>query len=213
MNRGKYPKIGETYEIILSTYCDEGQPNAAPMGIKFLRNKRVFIKLFKGTRTLNNIMKRRCAIANVTSDPLLFYKTTFKEKNQLSPNYFSRSNIIDAPYLRSADGYIQMTLGTCKHKRSYVETEFHIKKRINLKKTRSDLYSRGAHALIEAIIHSTRINEFLAKGKTKKTNKLIQLVNHYNELIQRVSPDSDYEKIINEIQNRINKWKNEKNMR
>jgi hypothetical protein len=191
MNRGKYPKIGETYEIILSTYCDEGQPNAAPMGIKFLRNKRVFIKLFKGTRTL----------------------TTFKEKNQLSPNYFSRSKIIDAPYLRSADGYIQMTLGTCKHKRSYVETEFHIKKRINLKKTRSDLYSRGAHALIEAIIHSTRINEFLAKGKTKKTNKLIQLVNHYNELIQRVSPDSDYEKIINEIQNRINKWKNEKNMR
>lgn len=212
MNRGKYPKIGETYEIILSTYCDEGQPNAAPMGIKFIRKKRVFIKLFKGTRTLNNIMKRRCAIANVTNDPFLFYKTTFKEKNQLSPNYFSRSKIIDAPYLRSADGYIQMTLGTCKHKRNYVETEFHIK-RINLKKTRSDLYSRGAHAVIETIIHSTRIKEFLAKGKTKKTNNLIQLVNHYKELIQRVSPDSDYEKIINEIQNRINKWKNEKSIR
>jgi len=212
MNRGKYPKIGETYEIILSTYCDDGQPNAAPMGIKFLRRKRVFIKLFKGTRTLNNIMKRRCAIANVTSDPFLFYKTTFKEKNQLSPNYFFRSKIIDAPYLRSADGYIQMTLGTCKHKRSHVETEFHIK-RIHLKKTRSDLYSRGAHALIEVIIHSTRIKEFLAKGNTKKTNKLIQLVNHYKELIERVSPDSDYEKIINEIQTRINKWKNEKSIR
>jgi hypothetical protein len=212
MNRGEYPKIGETYEIILSTYSDEGQPNAAPMGIKFIRKKRVFIKLFKRTRTLNNIMKRRCAIANVTSDPFLFYRTTFKEKNQLSPNYFSRSKIIDAPYLRSADGYIQLTLVTCKHKRSYVETEFHIK-RINLKKIRSNLYSRGGHAVIEAIIHSTRIKEFLAKGKTKKTNNLIQLVNHYKELIQRVSPDSDYEKIINEIQNRINKWKNEKSMR
>ncbi|WP_455279738.1 DUF447 domain-containing protein [[Eubacterium] cellulosolvens] len=211
MNRGKYPKIGETYEIILSTYCDEGQPNAAPMGIKFLRKKRVFIRLFKGSRSLNNIIKRKCAIANVTSDPFLFYKTTFKEKNQLSPNYFSRSKIIDAPYLRSADGYVQMTLTKCKHKRSYVETEFHIKE-INLKKTRSNIYSRGSHALIEAIIHSTRIKEFLAEGNTKKTNKLIQLVNHYKELIERVSPDSDYEKIINEIQTRINKWKNEKNI-
>ena len=208
MNRGKYPKIEETYEIILSTYCDEGQPNAAPMGMKFIKKKRVFIKLFKGTRTLNNIMKRRCAITNVTSDPFLFYKTTFKEKNQLSPNYFSRSKIIDAPYLRSANGYILMTLATCKHKQSYVETEFHIK-RITLKKTRSGLYSRGAHAVIEAIIHSTRIKEFLTKGKRKKTNQLIQLVNHYKELIQRVSPDSDYEKIINELQNKINKWKNE----
>ena len=78
-----------------------------------------------------------------------------------------------------------------------------------MKKTSFDLYSRGAHAVIEAIIHSTRIKEFLAKGKTKKTSKLIQLVNHYKELIQRVSPDSDYEKIINELQNKINKWKNE----
>lgn len=212
MNRGKYPKIEETYEIILSTYCDEGQPNAAPMGIKFLRNKRVFIRLFKGTLTLNNIMKRRCAIANVTSDPLLFYKTTFKGKNQISTNYFSRSKIIDAPYLRSADGYVQMTLETFKPKRSYVETKFNIKV-VTLKKNRSDLYSRGSHALIEAIIHSTRIKEFLAQGNTKKTNKLIQLVNHYKELIERVSPDSDYEKIINEIQTRIIKWKNGKNIR
>jgi hypothetical protein len=212
MNRGKYPKIGETYEIILSTYCDDGQPNAAPMGIKFLRNKRVFIRLFKGSRTLNNIMKRKCAIANVTSDPFLFYETTFKEKNQLSPNYFSRSKIVDAPYLRSADGYVQMTLETFKPKRSYVETKFNIKV-VTLKKNRSDLYSRGSHALIEAIIHSTRIKEFLAQGNTKKTNKLIQLVNHYKELIERVSPDSDYEKIINEIQTRIIKWKNGKNIR
>jgi hypothetical protein len=212
MNRGKYPKIETTYEIILSTYCDDGQPNAAPMGIKFCKNKRVFIRLFKGTHTLNNIMKRRCAIANVTSDPLLFYKTTFKEKNQLPTKYFSRSKIIDAPYLRSADGYIHMTLITCKNKRSYVETEFHIKK-MNLKKIQSELYSRGAYAVIEAIIHSTRIKEFLIKGNMKKTNKLIKLVNHYKELIEKVSPDSDYEKIINEIKTSINKWKNEKSIR
>ncbi|WP_455368991.1 DUF447 domain-containing protein [[Eubacterium] cellulosolvens] len=212
MNRGKYPKIEETYEIILSTYCDDDQPNAAPMGIKFLTNRKVFIRFFKGTRTLNNILKRRCAIANVTSDPLLFYKTTFKEKNHLPTNYFSRSKIIDAPYLRSADGYVQMTLTMYKNKRSYVETEFNIKE-MNLKKIQSKLYSRGAHAVIEAIIHSTRIKEFLAKGNRKKTNKLIPLVNYYKELIERVSPESDYEKIINEIQTKINKWKNKKSIR
>lgn len=213
MNRGKHPEIEKTYEIILSTYCDDGQPNAAPMGIKFLRNNRVFIRLFKGTLTLKNVMKRRCAIANVTSDPILFYKTTFKEKKQLPKNYFYRSKIIDAPYLRSADGYVQMTLVKWKNKRNFVETEFYVKK-MNLKKLKSELYSRGSHAIIEVIIHSTRIKEFLTKkNNIKKTNKLIKLVNHYKELIKRVSPDSDYEKIINEIEARINKWKNEKSIR
>lgn len=74
---------GEIYEIILSTYNKDKRPNAAPMGIKFAGKKTISIQFYKGSQTLNNVLTRRCAVANLTHDPLQFYMMAFKRKNSL----------------------------------------------------------------------------------------------------------------------------------
>lgn len=197
----------QTYEIILSTYNDDGSPNAAPMGIRFTARKTICARLFRGSRTLRNILARRSAVANLTSDACLFYRTTYKRKGGLPTGCFSRSRLVNAPVLRSAEGYIEMELTRDEQDRESVLAEFRVR-RVCSKHVTPVPYSRGAHALIEASIHATRIQEFLPdRRKKREVARLIQLVNHYKDVIERVSPDSDYERAIKELQSRIHRWK------
>jgi len=197
----------QTYEIILSTYNDDGSPNAAPMGIRFTARKTICARLLRGSRTLRNILARRSAVANLTSDACLFYRTTFKRRGGLPTRYFSRSRLVNAPVLKSAEGYIEMELTRDEQDRESVLAEFKVR-RVCWRHVTPAPYSRGAHALIEATVHATRIQKFLPDRKKKReVASLIQLVNHYKDVIERVSPDSDYARAIKELQSRIHRWK------
>ena len=204
--RRTIPRIGQTYEIILSTYDHAGRPNAAPMGIKFVSRKLIQIYMFKGSDTMINVLTKRCAVANLTSDANLFFKLALEKKKGLSANSFLKARLVDAPHLRSVDGYIELTLIRSIPDNKGVMTEFSIK-RFHWNYVAPTFYSRAAHALIESTIHATRVHEFLAQGKKKKASKLIHIINHYKEIVERVSPGSDYEKSIKKLQSRIKRWK------
>lgn len=197
---------GEIYEIILSTYNKDKRPNAAPMGIKFLGNNTISIQFYKGSQTLDNVLTRRCAVANLTHNPLLFYITTLKRKDSLPSRLFSKAKSVDAPSLKRADGNIEMRLTRSISRRGRVLVQFKIVQ-ISLGPAPSLLYSRGVPALIESTIHATRIRRYLAEGKKEKAARLIQLVNHYKDVIERVCPDSDYARAIRELQSEIDEWK------
>lgn len=197
----------QTYEIILSTYNDDGSPNAAPMGIRFTTRNLIHARLFRGSRTLRNILARRSAVANLTSDACLLYRTAFKRRGDLPSRYFLRSRLVNAPVLKSAEGYIEMELTHDAKNRDSVLAEFRVR-RVCWRHVTPAPYSRGAHALIEATIHATRIQEFLPDRKKRiEVERLIQLVNHYKDVIERVSPDSDYARAIRELLSRIRRWK------
>jgi hypothetical protein len=210
LKRLKTPRIGETYEILLSTYDNDHSPNAAPMGIRFLSYERIHIRLFKGSRTLQNMLARRCAAANLTNDDILFYRLTFKGPD-LNSNLFTKARLVNAPILKSADGHIEMELVKTTQHKDVVLAELRIK-RSNLRHVVAPFYSRAAHALVESTIHATRIHEFLVHKQKRKAAKLIRIINHYKEIIGRVSPDSDHERAIKDLQTRINRWKRSKSI-
>ncbi|MBS7623817.1 DUF447 family protein, partial [Candidatus Bathyarchaeota archaeon] len=201
------PRLKEIYEVILSTFNDDGTPDAAPMGIRFLTRRSVQVRFYQGSRTLRNVLERGCAVANLTCDANLFYRTAFKEKGGLPRSYFSRPPHVDAPLLRSADGYIELMLRRIGRVRHGVLAEFRVGG-IHRKDEAPIIYSRGPHALIEATIHATRIREFLNdKRRVEEVKRLTQLINHYKGVIERVCPDSEYEKAIRELRSRIRGWK------
>ncbi|MBS7625668.1 DUF447 family protein [Candidatus Bathyarchaeota archaeon] len=159
-------KRGVIYETILSTYNPDNTPNCAPIGIKYLGDGRVQARIYKGSQTLNNILFRKCAVANITSDPILFYVTALKTRKP-PPVKYCKAEHVDAPRIRAADGYIELELMDSRRGLDYTTLNFKIKA------TYPDhgipnIYCRASHGLVEAAIHATRIKMLLANNKVRE---------------------------------------------
>ena len=93
MNRGKQ------YETIITTANCENVQNAAPIGVLCSRKDTILCRIFKGGKTLNNIISQREFTVNITHDPELFTLSTI---GNLSQEYFSNDNS-----LRGVDAYFK----------------------------------------------------------------------------------------------------------
>ena len=93
MNKGKQ------YETIITTVNCENVQNAAPIGVLCSGKDTILCRIFKGGKTLDNIISQREFTANITHDPELFTLSTI---GNLSPEYFSNDNSI-----RGVDAYFK----------------------------------------------------------------------------------------------------------
>ena len=93
MNRGKQ------YETIITTANCENVQNAAPIGVLCSGKDTILCRIFKGGKTLNNIISQREFTVNITHDPELFTLSTI---GNLSSEYFSNDNS-----LRGVDAYFK----------------------------------------------------------------------------------------------------------
>ena len=198
------------YETILSTYDMDGKSRAAPMGIIPKSSRRFIICIFKRTQTFKNLKRWRCGVANLTNNPQIFYKTAFKQTSgfrSLEARFFEKARAVKAPRLRSAGAKIEFKIDKIEDLndlRSRITCEV---ENIDLRRTLPTGYCRGAFAAIECIIHATRIQQYLSEGRIEHAEKLINLVNYYKDLAERVSPGSKYVSIIRRICRRIDRWR------
>ena len=93
MNRGKQ------YETIITTVNCENVQNAAPIGVLCSGKETILCRIFKGRKTLDNIISQREFTVNITHDPELFTLSTI---GNLSQEYFSNDNS-----LRGVDAYFK----------------------------------------------------------------------------------------------------------
>jgi len=156
-------------EVIFTTISSDGIPNAAPMG---LHNKdgRLFVRIYN-SKTLENIMSKPVAAANITDDPVLFVQSA------LSDIGHERFEFIEGfPVLKDAMGWI---LFNCKLKNgeniSVVELS-PIKGKINTRKLKP--VNRGFNAVIEASIHATRYVVF-------REQKYLEHIEYYNSIVKK----------------------------
>ena len=63
---------GQQYETIITTKDNEGNLNAAPIGVICRGNDKVMCRIFKGITTLENIISQKEFVVNISQDPLLF---------------------------------------------------------------------------------------------------------------------------------------------
>lgn len=90
---------GKQYETIITTTSCDDIKNAAPIGVICAGQDKVLNRIFKGSRTLENIISKREFIVNITHNPEVF---TLSAVGNLPEDYFNEDNS-----LKCADAYFK----------------------------------------------------------------------------------------------------------
>ncbi len=204
---------GVIVETIISTYNEDGTPNAAPMGAIMQDQSHIVIRFFNSSSTLQNIKSKRSAVANLTNNVEFFYKTAFKEANpnsKLPEEWFEKAKSVDAPKLSNVDAIVEMSsddlLPFGKEKTKVV---FRVGL-IEASKKYPLVYCRAMSATLEAIVHATRIKAFVRdENQQVRVQKLLEMVLHYNDVVNHVAPDSSYSSIMADLLMKIDSWRNQ----
>ena len=90
---------GRQYETIITTKNEDGTKNAAPIGVLCAGENRIVNRIFKGIHTLDNILREKEFIVNITHDPEVFKTSTL---GNLPQSHFN-----DNMSLKCADAYFK----------------------------------------------------------------------------------------------------------
>jgi hypothetical protein len=139
--------IMEGINEIIATTESEGRINAAPLGI--IKNEdSLYIRLFCGSHTYDNILANKWFVGNITHDPWLFAETALDD---LSQDHFIR--LEGLPVLRDAEAW---ALFRCEaFQLDIVVAKIELIKGEILKKS-FRAFNRGANLVIEASVAATR---------------------------------------------------------
>ncbi len=172
-------------EVIVTTASKSGVPNAAPMGI-VRQGGRYFIRMYSETTTFTNVSQTGYLAANLTSDPMVYVISAFRE---LSPEYFQFEEGVIAPALKDSAGRVYFK---CRVK-DVVELE---PLSVKVAKCMLPVFNRGFAAVIEATIVGTRMRFY--KGDEGK-KKILE----YEAVVKKCGSPADIEamKKLKEILN------------
>jgi hypothetical protein len=181
---------GHIYEVIVSTYDALEQPNAAPMGIS-RREGSLVVRPFTSTLTYKSLLRRGSGVANITQDAELFYHCVFKNNfpgKKLPRDWFTEAELVDAPRLKTVNSWVEFRVGEAtlsESRGTFACFPVHTV----LGTSPIPPYSRVAHALMESVIHYTRIKIFV-RNDASKARELYSKVESYLALAKRVAPQS-----------------------
>ena len=143
-------------EVIVTTQSAADEPNAAPIGIITTMNEqeqeeiKYFVKLYKGSRTLANVLETNTLAANVTADVVLFVKVAFEN---LSEKYFT--DFEGMPVLKEANAWIVFTTVLAEESSEYFRFRL-MPKAVGIRRKEVKAINRGHNAVIEAAVLATR---------------------------------------------------------
>ncbi len=115
-------------ECIVTTYNEDGSPNAAPMGVRGLGEKELSMRIHTNHDTFKNLLRTKGCAINIVHDPYLFLRTALLgrgrggEEPEVSPSEVAAAKTINAPYLRVASAYLEAELKG--HEEHYIEDKY-----------------------------------------------------------------------------------------
>lgn len=176
-----------TYEVILST-TNMDKPFVAPIGVVY-RNSVFETKLYRSTVTYQNLIKNPFGAIIVVNDGLVFYRAIY-EKQKLLLNMHSHRGFW---VLREAAAWIGFKV-IDEEKEQNLERSILCLKPISgsLLRVKPSVYSRVDSALVEMLIHHSRLKPYVEAGMLNEALKLYELMVHYDSLIKRIAPNSEY---------------------
>jgi hypothetical protein len=175
--------IGEGIsEVIVTTQSAVRMPNAAPIGILTEIDEqgsetKHFIKLYKGSQTLTNVLETTTLAANVTDDAVLFVKTAL---GHLSEELYL-SEFAGVPVLTKANAWIVFTSVLIEERDEYLHFQV-LPRTVKINRTEVKAINRGRNAVIEAAILATRFE--LATDEEEKESMRKQL-KQFKEIVKK----------------------------
>lgn len=185
---------GIIYEVVMVSSDADSQPHVAPIGIR-LRENRLVSRVYTDTLTYSNLSANSLCTLNLVRDGRIFYLALY-EKGELVRRIERKGRFW---IIGGSEGWLGLRLmGIQNDSQDAKVFEFEaIEGEVLSHHVRG--YTRADSALIEMLVHSTRISPFLKQGKTEDARMLVQLLHHYYSLIKRVSPGTDYEVYASDI--------------
>jgi hypothetical protein len=185
--------IGEGIsEVIVTTQSAVGMPNAAPVGIiteiDVQGVTKHFIKLYKGSQTLGNVLETTTLAANVTDDVVLFVKTAW---GHLSEELYL-SEFAGMPVLTKANAWIVFTTVLIEEHDDYFRFQV-LPRTVKINRTEVKAINRGLNAVIEATILATRFE--LAKDEREK-DSMRERVAEYAEIVAKCGGRREKEAMV-----------------
>ncbi|MCX8204439.1 MAG: DUF447 family protein [Candidatus Nezhaarchaeota archaeon] len=185
---------GVTVEVIASTVSSEGRANLSAMGATLASNY-LALRPFKETSTYLNLASTREVVLNITDDPAFFAYAALKIPCvvvELEP-----SKTVRPPRLRGAQGFIEAKVedvGEGEGGRALVKCRPLL---IEAGLRPAKAYCRAPPAVIEAIVHASRIEAYVKQGAG--VEELIKLIEHYRRLVGRVAPNTQYQEVVEAV--------------
>ena len=186
-------------ETILVTRNRDGSFNLAPMGI--IRQDRLLeIRPYKSSKTYKNLVEGTRVSINLTDDPMLFLKTSFKDELAEGP-------MVTDWILDGSDATI-IAEKTSEADYSQIQASFTLEPiTLTISNNMPKVFSRGRAEAIEAIIHATRIKVFQSENQDDNVKGLYDKMTESFNIILRVSGSSSAEvKIVQILKSLLDKW-------
>jgi len=173
------------YEVIVSTFY-AGTPHAAPMGIWSEDFDTLNMEIYKGSKTLENIIKEKKFTANFVDDITIFYESLFN-KGKIA---FKQLKQINAPVIKNSSAIIECKVKHIEKK----ENRFHIRAEIVDIRIWDEikLINRAEGLVIESLILATRLPHFPGRRNEDTLKENFRIIG-------KVAPDSTYEHIMEKV--------------
>ncbi|HDJ66599.1 MAG TPA: DUF447 family protein [Nitrososphaeria archaeon] len=184
------------YEVLISSISVNGEPNVAPMGLRFSEEFEEFILYpFKSAKTYRNLVEVGEGVVNITRDPRPFVLGCLPELKRELLKDLERSKLVKAPRLRRSEAYIEFKVKEVREE-SINRVEVICEPMITyLGDLRIEPYSRAVYALIEASVNASRIEVFL--NKSRELLRLLNGLSYAESIIRRTGEGSEYENLFN----------------
>ncbi len=183
-------KRGAVSECIVTTYNEEKNPNAAPIGIYFLNNTTLVMKIYENRTVKNMLMNEECAI-NIVDDAFIFLKCIAGYRDF---EYLEAKNI-NAPVLKNARAVIECKVDSYKE---YLKEDKYGKSRVFLFKIKvvncyllnnknlPKVLNRGENAVLEIAVKLSR-RDYNIERELKIAKRCLAYED-YKKLISLIKP-------------------------
>jgi hypothetical protein len=190
-------------EVVLVTVNLDGSPNAAPMGAKRVGGDVFEVKPFKTSSTYRNLLNDPRSTMNVTSDPMVFLVTAFKDEASTQP-------AMDGLGLRGCDACISLEriVGVEFSADRYL---FRNKvKEVTVHASHPRVFSRGVAEAVEAVINATRVKAFWMQRRHGDAHTLEEKTRECIGVVRRVSADGSPEaEAADRLERMLERWRSE----
>lgn len=186
---------GAIAECLVTTYNEDGSPNAAAIGITSKWENAVVMRLHTENDTYHNLMRNGGCAINIVHDPLLFLRAALAGSGkggaepEVRDDEVSECRRVKAPFIRSASAYIEARLHGHEE---YVKEDRHGRSEVSrvecevlgikVNKRFPMAVNRGLNAAIELAIH-------LSRGEKEGLEEHLKI-------IERVLPKNEYDEIL-----------------
>lgn len=193
-------KKGKQYETIVSTNNSQGMKNASPIGILCSGNDKVICRIFKGGKTLDNILSQKEFIVNITHDPELFMLSTI---GNLPLDYFDENGSI-----KGVDAYFKCEVISFKEAVKQSDPIRNKNEAIVIKSEVKELiinndveaFNRGFGYVVETLANFTRFDLVDDNQKEEYLNKFREA----NRVVRKIGYPEDIQ-AMNEIKKELMK--------